>query len=1419
MGSALPPSDRSSNSSGNAKSAKEQASALDVSYNMNRFGETVSFHDGDGSDTGAQRADESGDRSAILGTTVGRYQIQSILGEGGFGAVYRAYDDQLDRPVAIKVPLLDENAAEAQSEFLREARQLARLAHPGIVSVHDVGVDQGRCFIVTEFLEGKNLNQWLKVNQPTWEQSTGIIAGIADALAHAHATSTVHRDVKPANIIMVKRPEGLRPVLVDFGLAVSDTVSEQARRGVVSGTPNYMAPEQAQGEGHRIDGRTDIYALGVILYRMLCGQLPFRSRKLSELLDQVINDTPQPPRQISPQLPRELEQVCLKALSKTIDERQTTAADMAEELRALVGSKIEAVDVTLPGIATVDAPSAELPSTEMPSSMRRSREAERRHVTMLACSSEFFESEDFIELDPEDQHDLQSDYRQTCTQAVTEFGGAVEQFTSQGMLACFGFPVAYEDSAQRAVRSGIHLQESLLELGKKRKVAFAPQCAVHTGAVVAEQASDLSRTDTAALSIAGAGKNVTVRLGEQADPDTLVISSDTRQLVRAFFQCESQGTQKVRGASEPIEVFLVTGESEARHRLDLLEPKDLTPLIGRATELSILRDRWEQAAEGMGQVVLLIGDAGLGKSRLIREIREHVSQTDPEAELIELRCSSYHQNSGLYPAIEFFERLLGFQRDTAAAQKLDALIAHLDDYGLDLQSSVPLFAAMQSIPLDDRYSPFDNPLKVKEMTQQTLLDWLRQFASRQPVLFIVEDLHWVDPSTLEWLALLIEDGFQESILSVLTFRPEFKTPWTSAAHQTQVALNRLTKRQVGQMMREHTGMANLSTELIEQIVERTDGVPLFVEEFTRVIQEADELQDVDGSVQLSGSLHLASIPSSLHDLLTSRLDRMDCLHDVVQLGATLGREFSYELMSAVSEIDDETLQAELEKLVKAEVLFQKGRPPQCSFIFKHALIQDAAYDSLLKKKRQKFHDRIATKLQSDFAEIADAQPELVANHLTEAGQAQSAAMFWFKAGERSFAQCANAEALTQLGKGLEQLAETDESPERNGLELGLQLKLSATLMAAKGYSAPEVEGVLKRARELCEQIGEGAPLFPVLWGMWGWRLIREEMDICRKLADESMALAQASRDDGMLCEAYFVTCLTNYYVGEFTLAGEHCEKSVELADLERTQFYVQFTGHNSTVVMWAYVAMSKWVLGYPDQSLQAIPHSDQLAQQLDHPFTTVVGLYLTGYAYAQARDGEQAEPRARKVIELAQEYGFLFYVGFGKCLLGGALVEQGKYPQAIIELREGIEITLMTGAQVKLPCFQGWLAEALWKTGELTEARKQLKNAFERMNDHNCHWNESTLLRLKAEFVVDESLDNAAEAETLYREAIAIAQSQQAKSFELRVMLSLSRLLIATGRSSEAQAQLQPLHDEFTEGFESVDLTTARQLLVECAQG
>jgi class 3 adenylate cyclase/tetratricopeptide (TPR) repeat protein len=1360
-----------------------------------------------------------------LPKTFGRYEVRELRGRGGFGEVYIGFDPRLNRQVAIKVPRL--KGAEAEQRFLLEARQLAQLNHPGIVTVYDVGVQDEKLYIVSDYIQGTSLHVWLNNHQPTWQESARFAVEVAEALAYSHAHCTVHRDVKPENIIL---QDNQTPVLVDFGLAISDETAGDAELGCISGTPLYMSPEQAAGRGHRIDGRTDIYSLGVVLYRMLCGRLPFRAPHTSELLRQVREDAPQPLRQLVADIPPELERICLKAMAKRQDDRYTTAGDMARDLRALLASKAQPGS-SVPCVAPAEDAKT-ISDENLPASRRRDRQAERCQVTVLFAKCDLFDSHALLEeLDLEEQHELLMECKHIFDEAITKLGGAIVQSAGEALLACFGFPVSYEDAAQRAVRAGLHIRDGILDLNKRIRQKFASGLSVwvgiHTGMAVAEETAGGKNAEP--ISLVGEVRTLVSRLDIAAEPNTVLISQATRQLVQGFFICTSLGAYAIKGASQPLELFRVMRESEVKSRIEVAEAIGLTPLTGRDVELDILRDRWEKAQEGMGQVVLLTGDAGLGKSRLVRELRASVSQSDLRLSghsaaaksgeigpLIEWRCSPYFQNTGLYAATELFTRLLGFGREDTPGERLDKLVKHLERYNLADRQTVPSLAALLSTPLDHRYPPLDvGPQRLKEMIQEALLDWLRACSAKQPLLFIVEDLHWADPTTLELLELLVHEAARDPLLAVFTFRPEFEPSWKGKAHQTELALNRLTPRQSGEMMEKQIGRKNLPADLVAHIVERTDGVPLFIEEFTRVLLESGALHAVDNRVELAKDNRLDAIPATLQDLLLARLNRLASVPDIAQLAATLGREFSYELLHAVVEVDEPILQEELAKLVHAEILFQKSRPPRSHYTFKHALIQDAAYLSLLKKKRRSFHQRIATVLEEKFAETVETKPELLAHHFTEAGLLEKAIFYWRKAGLRSQERSANKEALGHLTRGLEILKQLEESPQRDQLELGLQAPLGVVLTAARGWGAPEVAPTIERARDLCEKIGTVSDRFFVLWGLWGFRLLRLELDKCRQLGEEAMRLVCGSAEGReLLGEAHWLPGCTAYYAGDFATARRHFEAGLGLFDPGRARAHARRTGQNVGVLYPCHLALTLWEIGFPDQALKLAEDMIRFARELGHPFSLAMAHYFRRRLHQDCRLEEQVRQSVAEEYEICRQHGFSFWEAHAVLARGDIFIRQGQLDQA----REQLELALRTleasGCKCTLthPC--SFLAESFMHAGRLGEANEWLERGFDLVENHNERCLESELLRLKGELLV-HTPGSETDAEACFEKAVQVAQRQHARSRQLRAIVSLCCLKQKKFKPEEARQKLSEIFGGFTEGFATSDLVQAKRLLQE----
>jgi len=600
----------------------------------------------------------------------------------------------------------------------------------------------------------------------------------------------------------------------------------------------------------------------------------------------------------------------------------------------------------------------------------------------------------------------------------------------------------------------------------------------------------------------------------------VAISDATYRLVQGYFAYQDLGAHALRGVPELLRLYQVLSASGATSRLDVAQPRGLTPLVGREQEVGLLVERWEQVKAGHGQVVLLTGEAGIGKSRLVQILKEYITN-QPHVRW-ECRSLSYFENTALFPLTDLFQRLLRFQAEDTPDTKLEKLVSALSQYRLPLEESVQLFAPLLSLPLsEDTYIPLQlSPQRQRQKALETLVAILQKLAEHQPVLFILEDLHWTDPTTLEFLNLLIEQIPTTSILTVLTCRPHFQPSWHHRLYLTEMTLNHLSHTQVEQLVKRMTDGKTLPQEVLTQIIEKTDGVPLFVEEMTKAILELGQLKALDGHYELTGSFSTFAIPATLQDSLMARLDRLMTGKVIAQLGATIGRQFSYALLQAVAQLNDRTLHEELHRLVEAELLYQRGMPPQVTYMFKHALIQDAAYQSLLKSTRQQYHQRIAQVLEAQFPETAETQPELLAHHYTEAGLTEKAVPYWHHAGQSAAKRSAHVEAISHLTKGLELLQTLPETPQCLQCEVDMLIGLGASLIAAKGYAAAEVGETYTRARQLCQALENPHQLFPVLRGLWNYSFLRAELQTAHTLGEQLLTLTLQVRDPSMLCAAH-----------------------------------------------------------------------------------------------------------------------------------------------------------------------------------------------------------------------------------------------------------------------------------------------------------
>jgi class 3 adenylate cyclase/predicted ATPase len=1056
-------------------------------------------------------------------------------------------------------------------------------------------------------------------------------------------------------------------------------------------------------------------------------------------------------------------------------------------------------------------------SPETAPSEPRNPEAERRQLTVLFCDlvdSTVLASQ----LDPEDWRAVVRAYQDTCAKVIARFEGHIAQYLGDGLLVYFGYPRAHEDDAQRAVRAGLGMVEAMAQLntrlGQERGVQLAVRLGIHTGQVVVGEIGGGEKHEQLAL---GETPNVAARLQGIAAPNTVVISGATYQLLGGFFACQSLGNPTLKGLPQSLEVYQVLSESTARSRMDMASSTGLTPLIGREPEVAHLRDRWAQVKDGLGQVVLLSGEAGIGKSRLVQELKEHIA-SEPQAWLTPCQCSSYFQNTALYPLIDLLERVvLHFEREESPEQRLRKLEGFVVQYGLPLVEVVPLFAVLLSIPLDTSYVPLTmSPAQQKQKTLHALLTILLRIAVQQPLLFIMEDLHWIDPSTQEFLSLLVDQGPTARILTLLTCRPDFRPPWTGRAHLTQLTLNRLPRRQAAEMTGRVAQGKALPPEVVEQVVAKTDGVPLFVEELTKMVLESGLLQERAERYELTGPLPPLAIPATLHDSLMARLDHLAAVKALAQLGATLGREFSYELLQAVSRWDEDTLHRGLQRLVAAEFLYQQGLPPQSTYRFKHALIQDAAYQSLLKSTRRQHHQRIAQVVAAQFPETAETQPELLAYHYSEAGLHAQAIPYWHQAGLRASERSAYVEALAHLTQGLALLPLLPATPARTQQELVLQLALGPVLAATKGNAAPEVGQVYTRARALCQDIGETPHYFPVLVGLWRFALIQGEFLQAHELGVQLLDLAEHAHDAALRLEAQRALGMTLYFLGDLMAARSHLEQGVRLYDPEQHRGHAALYGRDPGVDCQAYAALTLGLLGYPEQALARMHTALTLAEQLAYPLSQGWVLAFTAWLHQFHRAERLTQEWSEAAIVLAHEHGFPQVSAMGRILHGWARAMQGAGAAGVAEMHQGLAVWRATGTEIARPSYLALLAEWYGRAGQGARGLDVLAEARAAAQHRQERFYEAELYRLEGELLLAQSVDRVAEAATCFQHALTIARQQQARWWELRAAISLARLW-QKGKRGEARELLAPVYGWFTEGFDTADLQEAQALLEELA--
>jgi class 3 adenylate cyclase/predicted ATPase len=1025
---------------------------------------------------------------------------------------------------------------------------------------------------------------------------------------------------------------------------------------------------------------------------------------------------------------------------------------------------------------------------------------ERRHVTVMFC--DLVDSTGIsAKLDAEEWRDLVGAYLDTSSAAVTEMGGQVAKKLGDGLMALFGYPVAQENDAERAVRSALAIQRALGELNRKNegtgKPALSARVAIESGPVVVDSAGE----------IYGDVPNIASRAQALAEPGAVVVTARVQRQVAGLFVAEERGSHQLKGVAEPVTLFRLIRASGSGRRAG---QRHLTPLVGRDEEIAMLMRRWERARQGDGQLVLIVGEPGLGKSRLIEEF--HARLREVPHTWTEWSCSQLLQNTPLYPIAEWGRQRFGGAEIPAERQLAD-LGNTLALIKLDPAENVPLLAPLLDIPLPPERAPALAPEELRRRQLAALTNWVMAGAKVQPVVLALEDLHWADPTTLDVLRGIAERGALAPLLVLMTARPEFRPPWGARSHHGTISLVPLDRHQVRHMVEELAARHALSKEMIEGVTERTGGVPLFVEEVTRLLLERGE----QGGIQ--------AIPPTLQQSLTARLDRLGPTRDVAQIGAVIGRGFSYSLIRAVAEIEDATLQPALERLAEADILLVQGLPPESEYRFKHALIQDAAYENLLKSRRQVLHRRVGEVLRDQFVASAAAAPELLAHHFAQAGLIEAAIEWWGKAGQRSLERSALVEAAEQLTRALGPIAALPATPALRREQIKLQVALITPLMHVKGYAAPETKAAAEQARlliEKAEALGEPPEdpllLFSVLYGFWIASYIAVNGDVCRDLAAHFLALAEKRGATVPLMIGHRLMGASFLFTGDIAQGRAHYDRAIALYDpAEHRRLATRFS-HDSRVAIFSFRSLALWMLGYPEGALADANHALKDAREIGHATTLMYALgYATLLTHIYCGDYAAANAQADEVVALADEKGAVFWKALGMMNQGCVLTLTGKASDAVQIITAGLTVYRSTGSTVWIPFYLSYQARAYADVGKFHDAWRCVSEAMAAMETTKERWCEAEINRTAGEIALMSPEPDAAKAEAHFERALAVARKQQAKSLELRAAMSMARLWRDQGKPQQARELLAPVYGWFTEGFDTLDLKEAKALLDELA--
>jgi TOMM system kinase/cyclase fusion protein len=1328
------------------------------------------------------------DKSLQVGSVFqGRYEVLGELGAGTFGRVYRARQLSTGQDVAVKVLAFrhgDPSNSDGSAErFRREMRLCVELFHPNIVHLVDSGeTEDGTLYAAFEYVPGSTLKQVLsEEGKLTLQETVHLMSQVLDALSAAHARGVVHRDLKPENIMITRTGTRRNAMVLDFGL--SGFAPEATGWGLpritatqeMMGTPCYAAPEQLRGESPTT--RSDLYSWGLIFLECLSGELVVRGASVHESIVKQLSDEP---IDIPAALPERLRKLLQVVTAKAVEKRDATIAGLFQTMSAVQ-----------PGWDETE-PDVSVPQQKQP--------GERRQVTVLSCWLAVSQSDGRV-VDLEQLDELVHAQDALYAELAARGGGRVATAFGNQAIFVFGHPQAHEDDARRAARTALRIRDEVRrrdsEMEREHGIRLEVRIGIHTGLVIVRELRRPAVRDS--FDLIGPTPQVATRLAEMAEAGEVLASGDTQRLLRSEIESEPRGEARLPGGGDTVPVFSLKGLRQLAAGVETIQLQRETLLVGRDQQLEQLVDAWRRTQAGSGAVFLVSGEPGIGKSRLVRELRRRV----PAAAWLGCQCRAENQNSALRPFIDLL---------SALDEPIEALLSR---YEMDLAENLPLLNALVSLPPDERY-PLPNltPERRKELTLNAILTLLVRMAAAQPLILAMEDLHWADPTTLDLLAMLVEElrapvqapDEVPRICVVTTARPVFTPPW-SLENVSLIVLPRLTGNEVEEMIKASltSDVSALPRRVLDEVILRSDGIPLFAEEVTRMLVESGIDPESD-----SNRLNMG-IPGTLRDLLTARLDGLSSsAKDTAQLASVLGREFRYELLRAASEKTESLVRADVRELSHAGLIYQRRSVRAESYLFKHALLRDTAYESMVRTSRQTLHERVANVLHERFPDVKRTQPEVLAFHFQHGGRAENALEYWRQAGDLAVKRGAYVESIRHSQEGLHLLEGLSESPWRNTTELELRTSLGVGLIATKGYGAAEVEQNCSRAQDLCNELRDAPQLVPTLYGLWTYHLLRDHRDASLELAERLYRIAQSPEHVLIATTARGITA---YWGAEYKKSLEYLDHASALYDAKHQRALAPGFGEDAALLAPLYRTWCLMAMGNFDQARAQQGRTQALVAQVSSPYVTATWMIFGLLLGLGLEDVALTRSFAEGAIALSQEQRFPFFFATASCGYGWTQIMEGEIKAGIARIREGLGVLQLTGAVVARSYWLACIAEGQLALGEVAAGLVTVDEALAQSEGNLNRLQDPWLYRLKGELL--QLTSDTASAEHWLRKAVTSAHERGAKPLELRAVMSLARFLSTQGKAGDVRPLVADVAQSFTEGADTGPVRAVRALLAE----